>query len=98
MRDALFVGLLESFADLDRDIERLFHLERTFFDLFANGRSVDESHGHEGLAIRLFDVVDRGDIGMIEQRGRLRFSKEAGFFVFVPQRGGGKKLESNDAA
>ena len=35
---------------------------------------------------------------MIEQRGRLGFSEEAGFFVFVPQSGGGKKLESNDAA
>ncbi len=34
----------------------------------------------------VFNVVDSGNVGMVEQRGSLGFAQEARFFVLVPQR------------
>src|SRR6266446_7580345 len=41
------------------------------------GLSFQQLHDDEGLALELFDPMDRADVGMIQRRSGLRFALEA---------------------
>ena len=59
MDDALAVRLFERLGDLLADLERLGDGDRSARELLLEVFTLDELEGQEGLAVRLFEAVDR---------------------------------------
>ena len=76
--DPGLVGGGEAAGDLEREAQRLPHLQAAPLHSLAQGLSLDELHGDPGAPRRvLADVVDRDDVGAVQGRGRLRLQQEA---------------------
>jgi hypothetical protein len=60
------------------------------------GRAFKELHHDVGAAILFADVVDRANVGMVERRGRLRFSLETAQRLGIAGDVIGKKLQCDE--
>ena len=77
VHDAGLVRLGEPARDLGRDFEGLLDGERAGFQQLPQRPAVDQLHGQVRRGLRLADLEDRDDVGMI-QRGRgARLEREA---------------------
>ena len=78
MDDALAVSARERFRHLDGDLDgaarRLRHV--AVVDRGAQLVAADQLHGDEADAVFLADVVDDGDVGVLEGGGGARFADE----------------------
>src|SRR5262245_37267229 len=91
MDDALFMGGLESFGDLERDRKRLidvepwrFRIRSAFGDPFRKRRSLNQLHddrAHFRLPCscwrKLLDTVNVRDVWMVDRSEYLRLAVEA---------------------
>ena len=76
MDDALLLRRFERLGNLFRDGQRLVERDRTTRNALREILALDEFH-HQGVrAQRLLEAVDRGDVGMIQRRERLRLAFE----------------------
>ena len=76
MDDALLMRGFESLGDLLRDWQRLVDWDRALCKALRQVVTFDQFH-HEGVqAGRLLEAVNRGDVGMIQRRERLRLALE----------------------
>src|SRR5580698_7921818 len=64
--DSAGVGGVESIGNLNTQLQQLFKLERTAFNLVFEGRAVQILHGDESFAVLLANVIDGADIGMVQ--------------------------------
>ena len=76
MDDAFGVGGIESVGNLDAEGEQRLQIHRTVADQVLQGLTIKVLHDDEGLAIVLTNVIDRGDIGMVQGGSRLCFTPE----------------------
>ena len=77
MDDALGVRLRQRVGDLRRVLQRVRERQPPAADPVGERRALDVLHGDEVDAVRLADVVDRDDVGMVQRRGRPGFLHEA---------------------
>jgi hypothetical protein len=63
--DALLVGFLQTAGDLARDVPHLGHRHRPPRDELRQVVALAQFHHQEGHALRLFDAVDAGDVGVL---------------------------------
>ena len=77
MDDALVVGLLERLGDLPRDLERLVDGDGAAREALLEVLALDQLEGEEGLAVRLLEPVDRGDVRVVERGEEVRLALEA---------------------
>ena len=78
MDDARGVSGIERVGDLDTQREDVFGFQRTAGDTMFQRHPVQELHGDEGLTVRITDVVDGADVGMVQGRSRSRFALKSG--------------------
>ena len=71
------VGPGEPIRDPGSDLERLSRGDRSRGDQLAQGRSLDQFHGHVRLGVRPTDLVDRDDVRVIQGRSGTRLPLEA---------------------
>ena len=83
MRDALFVRRLEGLDYLCTDLEDLGAGHRTLGDSLRQRPPFDILHCNEADTITLADVVDDGDVWMVECRGRAGLADETAHPVVV---------------
>ncbi len=93
MDDALGVGPRQGLADLDREADGSLRREPTLSQDVAQLVAADQLHRDEADAFDFVDLVNHGDVGMLEGRGGLRFLHEAPFPVRVLHQLGGQDLE-----
>ena len=67
----------QSVGHLRRQREQLLDRNGAGRDELSQGLSLDELHRNERGPVRLADLVDRDDVGMVQGRGRARFLLEA---------------------
>ena len=91
MDDATGVGRFEGVGQLSDDGERLGEGHRPVLQPFGERRPVDQFQHQHSQAVHLLDVVDRGDVGVLERGERARFPLEAN----EPLRVGGKGWRQN---
>jgi len=97
MHDAFGVSGIESFGDLDSQLQYFLKSERRLMDVSAESFAVDEFHGDEGAAVLFADVVDGADTGVVEGGGGAGFAAEAFESLRVVRGILGEKLESYEA-
>ena len=97
MHHLFLVCFLESFTNLDGEIERLVQLKGTLLDLGAEFGAVHERDGHEGTAFCLSNVVNGCDVGVVKEGSRLSFAKEASLLVLIAKRIRREELEGDTA-
>ena len=77
MDDASGMGLRESVGDLAAQVQRVAEGEPPAADPVRERAALDVLHGDEVDAVRLVDVVDRDDVGIVEGGGRAGLLDEA---------------------
>src|SRR6185295_11212057 len=96
--DPLEVGGGETGGDLGGDVDGLEQRQRPALDPALEGLAVAEGHGDEQpLVLRLVDLVDGADVGMVEHRGGPRLAQEAPLVGLVAATVGGEELEGDGA-
>ena len=83
MRDALFVRRLEGIDELRADVDDLGAGHRMVGNSLRQRPPFDVLHCNEADTITLADVVDGGDVWMVECRGRAGLADEAARPVVV---------------
>ena len=68
MNDALGVSRVQSVGDLNRQTHQLLNFYRVAVDAMLQGLAFEKLHGDEMPAIRLPNLVNRADIGMVQCR------------------------------
>jgi len=76
MDDPLFVRSFERFRDLLRDRKCLVQRNRPARDAIRERLAFDELHHERGRATAVFNVIDGGDVRVIERGKHLRFARE----------------------
>jgi len=76
MDDAQFVGRLEGFGDLPRDVQRLGERKRSAGDPLGQRLAVDQFEHERAEAIGLFEPKDRADVRVVERRQYAGFTFE----------------------
>jgi hypothetical protein len=76
---------------------KISKIERAAHDEVLEGLPVEEFHGDESFASFVADVVDSANVGVIEGRGGLGFTLEAGEDLRVAGYIVGKKFKSDKA-
>ena len=66
----------EAVRDRERDLDRLARLNRAFVQAVAQRLALQQLGDEVRRALRVADVVDRQEVGMIEHPGRARFLLE----------------------
>jgi hypothetical protein len=74
--DSFRVGSVQALCDLNRQIENFIDLHRLAEDALLERFPVQVLHGNEVLALKLVDVVNGADIGMIQCRSCLSLALE----------------------
>src|SRR5215510_3647498 len=74
MNDASLVRRFERFTDVPADVESFVNGNRTTLDAFLKRLAFYEFEHQESGVIRFLEVVDGGDIGMIEGRENFGFT------------------------
>jgi hypothetical protein len=59
---------------LNRQIEQLIHGQRLAADLLVERHAFRKLHRDEVLTLKLVDLVDGSDIGMVQRRSRARLA------------------------
>ena len=77
MDDALVVGLFERLRDLQCERKAFSKGKRPRFEAFGERRAVDELHDEGFDAAALLEPEDRGDVGVMELRQKLRLALES---------------------
>ena len=78
VHDALLVRVLHGLGDLPGDVERVAERQRARLEQVCQRAPFDEFH-HQGRdAVAVFEPVDVRDVRMVEQRQRVRFTREPG--------------------
>ena len=77
MHDSGVVGRGEPVGDLAREIEELARRQRSLRDQIREGLAFHELHRHPGHGLRLADVVDGDDVGIVERGRSLGFALES---------------------
>src|SRR5262249_4148967 len=77
MNDASFVCSLKRLANLLCDIERFFEWNGTACNALREGLPFDELENKEPTTVDFFEIVDRGDVGMIERGQNFGFALES---------------------
>jgi hypothetical protein len=72
--DAFGVGGIESFGDLNGNVEETLEFNWLAIDDVLEGGSIEEFHGDEGATVFFADVVDGANVWMVEGGGGLRFT------------------------
>ena len=93
MRDAAAVRLIERVGDLRCDIERLVDRQRTAPNALRDQLALDILHRDEHRVLMLDEVVGDGDVGRLEERRGLRFTKQPGAAVGVAAAVGRQELQ-----
>src|SRR5246127_1299018 len=78
MNDAFAMSGIESVGHFNRQAEQNVGIERFSANTMLQGNALKKLHGDERLAILLADVVDGANVWVIQGRGGLRFTLEAG--------------------
>src|SRR5215469_368943 len=76
MDDALGVCNREPFRHLDSHTQNRIGIQGPATDTMLQRHSIQKLHHNECLPVRLTDVVNRADVGMVQSRGRLRLPLE----------------------
>ena len=97
MDDAGGVGRIERVGQLRHDAGDLGHRQRPAGEASSQGFALVVRHRDERLAGMRTDLVDRGDVRVIQRAGGARLSQQAGRSVRVADVFGGKEFE-RDAA
>ena len=77
VEDARRVRRVQRVDDLERDADRVCLRHGRAGDHPVERAALEVLHRDERAAVRLADVVDRADAGMVQRRGRFRFAVEA---------------------
>ena len=93
--DALGVRGGQSGGDLTDEPDDIVDSHGPARETFLQRLAVIERHGDEQLASPLADLVDRGDVRMVERAGGLCFSNEAQLRHRVICRAGRQELQRN---
>jgi hypothetical protein len=83
MDDSDLVCRLERGGDLSRDRQCVYHRKGAGPQPVFQRRPFDHFEHEPAHAARLFEAVDRADIGVIERRQYSRFSLEAGATILI---------------
>ena len=90
--------LRQALHDLYSIAQRLFHRQRSLFDLLLECLAVVAGHGDEELpCLGLADFVDGADVGMVERAGCLCLGNEALFGNGVGEEVRREEFERDDA-
>jgi hypothetical protein len=81
--DALLVSRLESFSDLECQLEGFFDRDGPVLQAVCQRISLDELQNQEPAAFVLFESVDGSDVGMVQGCKQLRFAFEPRKSVWV---------------
>lgn len=91
VHDAGFVRCGETGGDLGADGDHVVEGELAAGDAVAQRLALHDLHGHEPEAILAADLVDVGDVRMVQSGRRLRFLNEAahaiGVLLEIPAQG-----------
>src|SRR5579862_6013438 len=98
MNDALAMRRLQTFGELNGKIDQLLNEQRFFGDEVLEGLAFEILHGQECAAINIADLVDRANVGMIEQRCCASFAPEALKGLRVISHFVGEKFQGHKAA
>ena len=77
MHDAFAVRGVQRVRHLNRQIQQAIQFHRRPGDHVLQRAAIQEFHGDERFSIRLADVVNRADVGVIQRGSGLRFSLKA---------------------
>ena len=97
MDDALAVRRIQCIGNLNRQWQELLGIQRAIGDEVLERLAVEELHDHEGAAVLLAYVVDGADGGVVQCRGGLGFTAEAGERLRVMSNVLGKEFEGDEA-
>ena len=78
VNDALGMGGVERIGHFDADRHQGVQFHRTSRNAVLERRAIQKFHGDEPLAVFFANVVNRGDVGVIQRRCCLRFTLKAG--------------------
>ena len=95
MDDALRVRGAERFGDLHRQVEHGVELQLRR-DALAKRLPLEQLHHDEGLAVVLFDVVNRADVRMVQCGGRARLAAEPIERLSVAGKSSGRNLSATN--
>jgi hypothetical protein len=93
MHDAALVGRFDRLGDLGGHVERLAKRQRPTSEAGREGLARDELQYEERRVPRLFEPVDRGDVGVIQAREGLCFAPEPCQPLGIKGELGGERLE-----
>ena len=97
MNDAARVHLAEGVCRLTGVIERLPELQRASLEHLAQRAAFDVLHGDVRAAVNLVDVVDGGDVRVVDRRRHACFLDEPLAPRFIPRQRGANQLEGRSA-
>ena len=84
-----------AFRDLRRNLQRVFERDRPTLQSIRERLAFDEFKDQEAESVGLFEIVDRGNVGMIQRGEKLGFTLEAADPVRVAGELSGKDLNGN---
>ena len=96
VNDPLLVGGLKSPGQLDGQVQSLGQVEGAGAKKLPQVRAVDKLHGDEEPSVGFADLMDGGDMRMVQGGRGLRFPLEAGIFPDPAARVGTDELEGNE--
>src|SRR5579871_2072661 len=97
MNDILTVGCVQRVCHLDTERERSRDIDRLTSDGLAEGFPIEQLHHQKWMALRLTDVENRANIGMIDRRSSACLSLKTAERLRVSSHFRRQKLESHEA-
>ena len=85
MNDPLLVRRFERLGDLPGDGQDFLDGQRPVRDSFRERRSLDQLHDEGVHAVRLFEPVDRRNVGVVQRREQFGFALKASKPVAIPR-------------
>ncbi len=77
MDDPAVVRRLQPLGDLQRDLQRLVEGQRSRLELLRQRLPLGQLHDQEVHAVVVLDLVDAGDVGVVQRGQRLGLALEA---------------------
>src|SRR5436305_2011644 len=83
MNDSLLVRVVERPSQLPRQLHRLRDQERSLGDALGQRRPLDQLHDEAAYAVRFFQSVDSGNVGMVASTRASRWNRarRSGWFA-----------------
>jgi hypothetical protein len=98
VNDAFFVRGFERLRNLMHHAERLVRRDGPASDPFGKRLALDQLHREEIRALKFLEAVQRGDVGMVQRRQRLRFAFETRGAVAISREGFRQQLDRDAAS